>query len=173
MTLVDEIMQLFATKGSSAYGGERVSQLEHALQSAHQAQTENAPPNMIVAALLHDIGHLLTDAPDAAHEEIGHDYVAQHFPDSVSEPVKLHVAAKRYLCATDAQYLAQLSPASLASLHVQGGPMTDTELDAFEEETFFHQAVALRHWDDRAKIENLAVPGLDTYRATMESLAKT
>jgi gamma-butyrobetaine dioxygenase len=173
MTLVDEIMQLFETKGSSEYGGERVSQLEHALQSAHRAQTENAPPNMVVAALLHDIGHLLTVAPDAAHEEIGHDYVARHFPDSVSEPVKLHVAAKRYLCATDAQYLAQLSPASLASLHVQGGPMSDTELEAFEEETFFHQAVTLRHWDDRAKTENLAVPALDTYRATMESLAKT
>jgi len=173
MAIVDEIMHLFAAKGSSEYGGERVSQLEHALQSAHLAQTENAPPNMIVAALLHDIGHLLAEAPDAAHEEIGHGYVARHFPDSVSEPVKLHVAAKRYLCATDAQYLGQLSPASLESLHIQGGPMTDTELDAFEEETFFHQAVTLRHWDDRAKIEKLSVPGLDTYRITMESLAKT
>jgi len=173
MAIVDEIMQLFVTKGSAEYGGERVSQLEHALQSAHLAQTENAPPNMIVAALLHDIGHLLAEAPDAAHEEIGHAYVAQHFPDSVSEPVKLHVAAKRYLCATDAQYLAQLSPASLESLRVQGGPMTDTELDAFEEERFFSQAVTLRHWDDRAKTENLAVPGLDSYRSTIESLVKT
>ncbi len=173
MAIVDEIMQLFATKGSSEYGGERVSQLQHALQSAHLAQTENAPPNMIVAALLHDIGHLLAEAPDAAHEDIGHAYVAQHFPETVSEPVKLHVAAKRYLCATDAQYLAQLSPASLASLHLQGGPMTDTELDAFEEEDFFSQAVTLRHWDDRAKTENLAVPGLASYRSTMESLVKT
>jgi gamma-butyrobetaine dioxygenase len=173
MAIVDEIMQLFATKGSAEYGGERVSQLEHALQSAHLAQTENAPPNMIVAALLHDVGHLLAEAPDAAHEEIGHAYVAQHFPEAVSEPVKLHVAAKRYLCATDAQYLAQLSPASLESLHVQGGPMTDTELDAFEEESFFSQAVTLRHWDDRAKTETLTVPGLDSYRSTIESLVKT
>jgi gamma-butyrobetaine dioxygenase len=173
MATVDEIMQLFATKGSSEYGGERVSQLEHALQSAHLAQSENAPPTMIVAALLHDIGHLLAEAPDAAHEETGHAYVAEHFPAAVSEPVRLHVAAKRYLCATDTQYLAQLSPASLASLHVQGGPMTDTELDAFEEEEFFSQAVTLRHWDDKAKTEKLAVPGLDRYRATIESLVKT
>ena len=173
MAIVDEIMKLFATKGSSEYGGERVSQLEHALQSAHLAQIENAPPNMVVAALLHDIGHLLSDAPDAAHEEIGHDYVARHFPDSVSEPVKLHVAAKRYLCAIDAHYLAQLSPASLESLHLQGGPMTDAQLDAFEEHNFFNQAVALRHWDDRAKTENLVVPGLDSYRATIESLVRT
>jgi phosphonate degradation associated HDIG domain protein len=171
VAIVDEIMQLFASKGSSEYGGERVSQLDHALQSAYLAQTENAPPNMIAAALLHDVGHLLDDAPDAAHEEIGHAYVAKHFPNSVSEPVRLHVAAKRYLCATNAQYLGQLSPASLESLRHQGGPMTDTELDAFEEETFFPQAVTLRHWDDRAKTENLPVPSLDTYRATMESLA--
>lgn len=173
MAIVDEIMQLFATKGSAEYGGERVSQLEHALQSAHLAQIENAPPNLIVAALLHDIGHLLTEAPDAAHEEIGHDYVARHFPESVSEPVKLHVAAKRYLCAADLTYLAQLSPASLASLRVQGGPMTDVELDAFEEDAFFKEALRLRHWDDSAKTEHLAVPGLDTYRATIESLVKT
>jgi predicted HD phosphohydrolase len=87
--------------------------------------------------------------------------------------VKLHVAAKRYLCAIDAHYLAQLSPASVESLHLQGGPMTDAELEAFEEDAFFNQAVALRHWDDRAKTENLAVPGLDTYRAAIESLVKT
>jgi predicted HD phosphohydrolase len=107
---------------------------------------------------------LLADAPDAAHEEIGHSYVAKHFPDSVSEPVRLHVAAKRYLCATDSSYLAQLSPASAHSLRVQGGPMSDIELDSFEEEPFFTEAVALRHWDDLAKIENLAVPALDSYR---------
>jgi len=91
----------------------------------------------------------------------------------VSEPVKLHVAAKRYLCATDASYLAQLSPASVESLHLQGGPMTDVELDAFEENAFFKEAVRLRHWDDRAKTENLTVPGLASYRDTIQSLVKT
>ena len=173
MVIIDEIMHLFATKGSAEYGGERVSQLEHALQAAHLAQTEKAPPNMVVAALLHDIGHLLADAPDAAHEEIGHAYVAQHFPNSVSDPVRLHVAAKRYLCATDSHYQSQLSPASLESLRVQGGPMTDVELDSFEEEPFFTEAVALRHWDALAKIENLPVPSLDSYRDTLAALLKT
>jgi gamma-butyrobetaine dioxygenase len=173
MVIVDEIMQLFAAKGSAEYGGERVSQLEHALQAAHLAQTEKAPPNMVVAALLHDIGHLLADAPDAAHEEIGHAYVAKFFPNSVSEPVRLHVAAKRYLCATDSSYLAQLSPASADSLRVQGGPMCDVELDSFEDEPFFTEAVALRHWDDLAKIEKLEVPGLDSYRNAMAAMLKT
>jgi gamma-butyrobetaine dioxygenase len=173
MAIVDEIMQLFATKGSAEYGGERVSQLEHALQAAHLAQMEKAPPNMIVAALLHDIGHLLADAPDAAHEEIGHAYVAKLFPDAVSAPVRLHVAAKRYLCSSDAHYFETLSPASVASLREQGGPMTEAELDAFEDEPFFSEALALRHWDDLAKIEKLEVPSLDSYRATLEALVRT
>ena len=173
MAAIDDIMSLFETKGSAEYGGEKVSQLEHALQAAHLAKTENAPPNMIVAALLHYIGHLLDDGPEAAHEHAGHAWVCQHFPPEVSEPVRLHVAAKRYLCATDAKYLQRLSPASVQSLHVQGGPMTDTELDAFEEQPFYSQAVSLRHWDDQAKTENLAVPGLDTYRETIAALLKT
>jgi [1-hydroxy-2-(trimethylamino)ethyl]phosphonate dioxygenase len=173
MAAIDDIMSLFQTKGNTEYGGEKVSQLEHALQAAHLAKTENAPSNMIVAALLHDIGHLLADGPDAAHEQAGHAWISQHFPAEVSEPVRLHVAAKRYLCATNSKYLEQLSPASVQSLHVQGGPMTDTELDAFEEQPFYAQAVALRHWDDQAKTEKLAVPGLDTYRETIVALLKT
>jgi gamma-butyrobetaine dioxygenase len=171
MSAVDEIMRLFETKGSSEYGGERVSQLEHALQAAYLARSENAAPSLVVAALLHDIGHLLADAPNAPHEKIGHDWVAEHFPPEVSDPVKLHVAAKRYLCATDAQYLDQLSPASVESLHHQGGPMTEPEMESFEEETFFRDAVALRHWDDRAKIEHLPVPELDSYRETIAAFA--
>jgi gamma-butyrobetaine dioxygenase len=173
MAAIDDIMSLFQTKGNTEYGGEKVSQLEHALQSAYLAKTENAPPNMIVAALLHDIGHLLAEGPEAEHEHLGHAWVSQHFPTEVSEPVRLHVEAKRYLCATDTKYLEQLSPASVQSLRVQGGPMTDTELDAFEEEAFYKQAVMLRHWDDQAKTENLAVPGLDAYRETIAGLLKT
>ena len=147
--------------------------MEHALQAAHLAQSEKAPPAMIVAALLHDIGHLLGDGPDAPHEHLGHDWISQHFPAEVSEPVRLHVEAKRYLCATDCSYLQQLSPTSINSLHVQAGPMTDAELDAFEEEPYYPQAVKLRHWDDQAKVEKLPVPALDTYRETIASLLKT
>jgi gamma-butyrobetaine dioxygenase len=172
MSVVDEIMQLFATKGSSEYGGERVSQLEHALQAAHMAETEKAPQSLVVAALLHDVGHLMVSGPEAMHEELGYSWLSKHFPPEVSEPVKLHVAAKRYLCATDNQYFSQLSPASVESLHHQGGPMTDAELDAFEEDPFFSQAVTLRHWDDRAKVENLPVPPLDSYRDKIAALVK-
>jgi len=172
MAAIDEIMSLFQTKGNSEYGGEKVSQLEHALQAAHLAQTQNAPPSLVVAALLHDIGHLLEDAPGAAHEDLGHSWLVQHFSPEVSEPVRLHVAAKRYLCATNHKYQEILSPESVRSLHVQGGPMTDAELDAFEEEVFYGQAVQLRHWDDQAKTEKLAVPGLEMYRETIAGLIK-
>ena len=173
MAAIDDIMSLFQTKGSTQYGGEKVSQLEHALQAAHLAQSEQAPPSMVVAALLHDIVHLMDDGPEKPHEHLGHGWVSQHFPAEVSEPVRLHVEAKRYLCATDGSYLQQLSPTSVKSLHVQGGPMTDAELDAFEEEQYYSQAVKLRHWDDQAKVEKLAVPALDTYRETIASLLKT
>jgi gamma-butyrobetaine dioxygenase len=173
MAAIDDILSLFQTKGSTEYGGEKISQLEHALQSAHLAQLEKAPPNLVVAALLHDIGHLMDEAPNAPHEDLGHSWISQHFPAEVSEPVRLHVAAKRYLCATDSKYFGQLSAASVDSLKVQGGPMTDTELDAFEEEQFYSQAVQLRHWDDQAKVEKLAVPALDTYGDLIASVAKT
>jgi gamma-butyrobetaine dioxygenase len=173
MSAIDDIMSLFQIKGSAPNGGEKVSQLEHALQCAHLAQSANAPPSMVAAALLHDIGHLLDDAPNAPHEHLGYSWVAEHFPETVSEPVRLHVAAKRYLCATDGGYHDQLSPASVQSLHIQGGPMTDTELDAFEEELFYPQAVQLRRWDDQSKAEKAAIPGLDAYRDTIARLMKT
>jgi len=172
MAAIDDIMSLFQTKGNTEYGGEKISQLEHALQAAHLAQADNAPPALVVAALLHDIGHLLGDGPNAPHEQLGHDWISQHFSAEVCEPVRLHVEAKRYLCATNGSYLEQLSPTSVKSLHIQGGPMTDAELDAFEEELYYPQAVKLRQWDDQAKVEKLAVPPLDTYREAITSLLK-
>src|SRR5262249_46218099 len=106
-------MEIFAAKGQSAYFGEPVSQLEHALQAAWQAENENAPAWLVVAALLHDIGHLLHDQPehiadlgiDARHEDVGHAWLAQYFGPEIAAPVRMHVDAKRYLCATDASYL--------------------------------------------------------------------
>ncbi len=172
MAAIDDIMSLLQTKGSVQFRTEKVSLLDHALQVAHLAQSENAPPNLVAAALLHDLGHLLGDGPDPDHANAGHAWISQHFPPEVSEPVRLHTDAKRYLCATNGKYVQQLSPASLQSLHVQGGPMTDVELDAFEEEVFYPQAVKLRQWDDQAKTENRAVPPLETYRETLENLLK-
>ena len=178
MNVVDEIFALFNARGAGAYFGERVSMSEHALQAAYFARQEDAPSALILAALLHDVGHFLADAPeevtdrstDGRHEEIGAQWLAQRFPAEVSEPVRLHVAAKRYLCATDVQYRAKVSPASLHTLELQGGPMSPSEIRNFEAAHFSRQAVRVRHWDDQGKIAGLATPRLATYRALIETL---
>ena len=179
MNVVDEICELFATKGHAAYVGEPVSQLEHALQTASQAEQANAPDSLIIAALLHDIGHLLHKLPediadqgiDAKHEKIGSGWLAKHFSPAVSEPVKLHVTAKRYLCAVDTEYQARLSPASLQSLALQGGVMNTKAIHEFEQNKFYRDAVALRRWDDEAKIIGLIVPPLEHYQPMIMRLA--
>ena len=173
MTLVDEIFALFQKRGAGAYFGESVSMTEHALQAAYFAQSEAAPPALIVAALLHDVGHLVEDVPDelddwkvdAQHEEVGGRWLAQRFPASVWEPVRLHVPAKRYLCATDNDYFAKLSPASVVTLKLQGGPMSAAETARFESELFYRDAVRVRRWDDAGKVAGLATPGLLDYKA--------
>src|SRR5262245_30513043 len=139
MHTVDDILELWERRGGSDYGGEAVTQLEHALQSAWQAEQEQASAALIAAALLHDVGHLLHDLPDDApeqgiddaHENSGGNYLKGLFPPAVLEPIRLHVAAKRYLCAVDPQYQSQLSGPSIVSLGLQGGPMTETEVADF------------------------------------------
>jgi predicted HD phosphohydrolase len=132
---------------------------------------EQAPDRLVVAALLHDIGHLVEDTPedtadlgiDARHEEIGESWLAQRFGPDVYEPVHLHVAAKRYLCATDPEYFSRLSPASVQSLQLQGGPMLADEIAAFQSNQYFREAVRLRLWDDEAKVPGLATAELPSY----------
>lgn len=170
--IAQEIVDLFEKQGDAAYFGEAVSQKEHALQSAELAVREGAPDSLVVAALLHDIGHLLHHLPediaqqgiDGEHEEVGNRWLVEYFPASVAEPVRLHVAAKRYLCAVHPDYQAKLSPASQQSLMLQGGPFTAAEVAEFESNPFFKDAVRLRHWDDAAKIPGLEVPGISSYR---------
>ena len=181
MSVADEIIDLFGTKGNSSYFGEPVSQLEHALQAAHFAAAEKAPVHLVVAALVHDIGHLVDNTPediadagiDAKHEEIGETWLANRFGREIFEPVHLHVAAKRYLCATDPTYVAKLSPASIQSLGLQGGPMAASAVREFETNPFYKEAVRLRLWDDQAKVLGLETPGLSSYRLAIESVAKT
>jgi phosphonate degradation associated HDIG domain protein len=171
-----EILAIFQRRGSGAYFGESVSMTEHALQAAYFAQIAAAPPELIVAALLHDIGHLVEDVPsdiadwtvDAHHEVIGSHWLAQRFRPEVSEPVRLHVPAKRYLLATDAKYFAKLSPASVITLKLQGGPMAAHEVAKFETERFYKEAVRVRHWDDQGKVTGLKTPVLTDYRTLIE-----
>ena len=179
MSVTNQILELFHTQGPQAYFGEDVSQLEHALQAAALAQQSNAPDTLVIAALLHDIGHMLRGLPeniadegiDDLHEAAGAAWLAKYFGPEVTEPIRLHVDAKRYLCFADARYRAQLSPASIQSLALQGGPYTAEEASSFESQPFFDQAVLLRQWDDTAKIPGLSVPPLDHYRPILERLA--
>jgi [1-hydroxy-2-(trimethylamino)ethyl]phosphonate dioxygenase len=169
---VDELLDLLSAHGKEAYFGEPVSVLEHCLQCAHFAEQSNASPSTVAAALLHDIGHVLHGLPediaqqgvDGAHEEVAAAYLARWFGQDVTEIVRLHVAAKRYLCATDRGYIAQLSPSSIESLQLQGGPMSHEEVAAFEALPNASVAVQVRRWDDEAKIPELVVPGVAHYR---------
>jgi phosphonate degradation associated HDIG domain protein len=179
MTIVEEIFALYTRKGDGNYYGECVSMTEHGLQAAHFARESGAPPALVIAALLHDVGHLVEEVPDdladwtqdAGHERVGARWLAARFPAEVAEPVRLHVPAKRYLLATDPGYLAKLSPASVVTLKLQGGAMSAAEVARFETEPFHERAVLVRRCDDRGKVRDLKTPGLAEYAALIESLA--
>jgi len=163
MDRIESLLALYESKGASQYGREAVSQAEHALQAAALAEGEGAAPSLVAAALLHDVGHLLAkdrqaDADDQ-HEQIGWGYLKSQFGAAVAEPVRLHVPAKRYLCAVEPDYFAILSPASVRSLELQGGRLTADEAAAFESTPYAADAIRLRRWDDQAK-----VPGARTRR---------
>jgi len=180
---VDRIEAAFRARGAEAYLGERVSMSEHMLQAAATAQQWGAPDSVVVAALLHDIGHLVNDdltgaqadptvleQVDRVHESVGAEWLAQGFGPEVTEPVRLHVAAKRYLCATEPEYLAALSAASVHTLGLQGGPMSATEAEAFSALPFAEHAVLLRRCDDAGKRVGDATPTLEHFLPLVRTL---
>ena len=175
--MVQTIIQLFKDKGHSEYGGEAVTQIEHALQAATLAMHDNASNYLITAALLHDIGHLLHDLPDDApesgiddvHEVLASKFLSKYFPDEVTEPIKLHVEAKRYLCYMSESYYNELSETSKVSLKLQGGVMTEKEIEIFESNKFFKDAIQLRKWDDMAKNPMMVTPTIEQFEKYIEN----
>jgi phosphonate degradation associated HDIG domain protein len=176
MTLsLDDIRSLFQDFGSSLYSGEAVTQLDHALQAATLAEREGASKPLIAASLLHDLGHLLVlqkkanalprDKADDRHQLYALPFLREAWPDAVLEPVKLHVDAKRCLCAIDADYFSTLSPASVRSLELQGGIFSAEDAAEFQQRPFADDALRLRRWDDRAKVSGAATLGLDHFLA--------
>jgi len=168
---VTAILALFAEKGDSEYGGEAVTQREHGLQAAACALRDGADDPLVVAALLHDLGHMLHDLPDDAPEEgvdDAHEVTAARrlapwFGPDVTEPIRLHVDAKRYLTAVEPGYLALLSEPSVTSLMLQGGPMDAAAQEEFRRSPHWEAAVQLRRWDEEAKVPGAETPTVDEF----------
>ncbi len=177
MSAADRILEILETSGAEQYGDEAVSQLQHALQCAHLAECSGASGSLVVAALLHDFGHLIhklgEDAArrgiDDRHEALGRKYLARWFDEDVTAPVGMHVDAKRWLCATDPAYFDSLSPASVRSLELQGGPFTEAGAAAFIAQPYAQDALAVRRWDEQAKDPGAVTPGLERYRSHIEA----
>ena len=174
---ISDICMLFARKGGREYDGEGVTQLEHALQTATQAEREGAPPALVSAALLHDLGHMLNDLGDTPtlrglddrHQYAALPFLRGSFDDAVLEPIRLHVEAKRYLCATRPEYYAALSADSKRSLVLQGGTYGQEAAAAFAAQPGAVRAIALRRWDDAAKIAGVVTPPLEHFAGLMEA----
>jgi phosphonate degradation associated HDIG domain protein len=171
---IDEIVALYALRGGRTYG-EGVTQTEHALQCAMQAEAAGASPQLVIASLLHDIGHLLVDPDDLTvddrHEQEGARALETLFYPAVFDPVGLHVSAKRYLCRTEPAYLSGLSRASQASLALQGGAFDEAEARAFERLPHWRDAVSLRRFDDMGKRDESANRAFVDYIPLMRDLA--
>lgn len=170
-TIVPHLADIFARRGGEEYLGEPVTMAEHMLQGATFAEAEGQPEVLVVAALLHDIGHFtsefgtftMEDTDDRHHEAAGAAVLERFFPKLVVDCVRHHVAAKRYLCAVRPEYFEALSEASVHSLKLQGGPMAAAEVAAFETEENLREIVTVRHYDDSGKVAGMETPGFDHF----------
>ncbi|MGK7946897.1 MAG: phosphonate degradation HD-domain oxygenase [Microcystaceae cyanobacterium] len=177
---INEIFYIISTKGHQQYGGEAVTQLEHALQCAMLAENAGETPELITACLFHDLGHLIhhlgeniaEQGIDDRHEYRALGMLSKLFHLTVTEPIRLHVEAKRYLCKIDSNYLNTLSSASQLSLKLQGGVFNEEQVSQFEQNLYALEATKLRRWDEQAKIPNLVTPPLSHFKKiALSSLA--
>jgi predicted HD phosphohydrolase len=178
-SIFDEIFGLFETAKAQEYLGEDITLIEHMVQCGDLAKSSRAPDWLVVAALLHDVGHILIpdaqEAQDAGsdrhHDEVGASWLALRFPNNVVQAVKLDVDAKKYLVATNPEYFEKLSDASKATLKIQGGAFSARECEDFLRQDFADEAVQLRLWDDAAKVRGMSDATLDRFRDVIEKVA--
>lgn len=177
--VIDQVFSIYRERGHRHYG-ENVTETQHALQCATFARQNGESAAVVAACLLHDYGHLVHDlgediadqGVDAHHESLGANRLRNLFEPIVVEPVRLHVAAKRYLCWKEPGYYEGLSEASQKSLHLQGGPMTDTEGAEFERHPFYDNAIRVRKYDDMGKLDDMQTPDFEDFRADLMAFVK-
>ena len=175
-TIVPFIADIFTRRGAESYLGEAVTMSEHMLQGARLAEVAGADETLVAAALLHDIGHYTNEfgddyidqGIDNLHDEAGARVLEGFFPPVVVACVRLHVAAKRYLCATDPSYFGKLSPASVATLKLQGGPMSAAEVAEFRANPYYAEAVRVRLWDEEGKVPGQSTPPFEHYAPVLQ-----
>jgi len=175
MNIIDKIISNFINN-KSLYIGEKVKMTEHMIQSAMLAEKNNCSSSLICASLLHDYGHFILDDPDklvnqkedGKHEDVAYQYLKKYFKKNVVEPIRIHVKAKRYL-ARNQKYYRVLSQASKVSLHLQGGVMNEKEVEEFEKEKFFDDAIKLRKFDEAAKKTGVKMKDINNYKSLLSS----
>ena len=178
--IVAHLSLIFKHSGTQAYLGEPVTMAQHMLQAASLAERRGHSKVVVAAALLHDIGHFtsdfgsfsIADIHDRQHEVYGAKVLAPFFPEPVTQCVRHHVSAKRYLCATREEYFSQLSAASVHSLKLQGGPMTALEVSQFETNPYLQTIIKVRLVDDGGKVANLKTPSFSDFEQLLQNLVE-
>tara|TARA_B100000287_G_scaffold297148_1_gene280284 strand:+ start:1296 stop:1832 length:537 start_codon:yes stop_codon:yes gene_type:complete len=175
MNVIEKIIDKFQNN-KSLYIGEKVTIAEHMIQSAMIAEKTKSKDTLICSCLLHDYGHFILDDPDelvrekkdGKHEDVGYEYLKKYFKEEIVEPIKNHVLAKRYL-ARDQKYFNLLSPASITSLKLQGGLMSDDEAQTFEKNKYFKDSIKLRRFDEAAKNEGVKIKDIIEYKSLLQA----